>query len=105
MNLRSSPVHGCLDNRISVMAGFEFPELVLLLLIFSILSLLFAEWDYASLISFIPTIILGLIIRIARRGRSEGYLIAWVRFQFRPGTLSAFKVSRYPKQPPSLGGS
>lgn len=92
MEIRTTPVSKCLDKKMIVM-GFEIPDLLAIFLMLSILNFLFGMTSMKIVAVWLPTIALALILRISKRGKPDNFLIHWIRFQIRPGILSAFQDS------------
>lgn len=87
--LKCTPVSRCLENRL-MMFGFDAIDIVAILLLLSTLNLLFGRVSRLFLV-MAPTLIFAIILRLGKRGKPEGYLLHWLRFQFRPGVYSAFE--------------
>ncbi len=89
MELKVTPVSKCLDKKMMIM-GFEIPDLLIIFLSMSILNFLFGSTSLKWLFVWLPSLSLALTIRLTKRGKPENYLIHWLRFQIKPGVLSAF---------------
>lgn len=94
MEVSTTPVSKCLDKKIQIL-GFEVPDLLLIFLVLSILNFLFGTTSMKLLLVWLPTLSLAAILRLGKRGKPENYLVHWLRFQIRPGSLSAFKHSTF----------
>ncbi len=92
MEIRTTPVSKCLDKKMIVM-GFEIPDLLAIFLTLSILNFLFGMTSMKIVAVWLPTVALAFILRISKRGKPDNFLIHWIRFQIRPGILSAFQDS------------
>lgn len=92
MEIRTTPVSKCLDKKMIVM-GFEIPDLLAIFLTLSILNFLFGMTSMKIIAVWLPTIALALVLRASKRGKPDNFLIHWIRFQIRPGILSAFQDS------------
>lgn len=92
MEIKTTPVSKCLDKKMIVM-GFEIPDLLAIFLTLSILNFLFGMTSMKIVAVWLPTIALAAILRISKRGKPDNFLIHWIRFQIRPGVLSAFQES------------
>jgi hypothetical protein len=86
--LKSTPVSRCLENRL-MMFGFDAVDILAILLLLSSLNLVFGRLSRLFLV-ILPSLAFALLLRIGKRGKPEGYLFHWMRFQFRPGTYTAF---------------
>jgi hypothetical protein len=89
MNLKSTPVSRCLDKKM-ILLGFEVPDLLAIFLTLSVLNLVFGQTSLKIFLVWLPTLVLAGTLRFAKRGKPEGFLVHWVRYQIRPGVLSAF---------------
>lgn len=92
MEIKTTPVSKCLDKKMIVM-GFEIPDLLAIFLTLSILNFLFGMTSMKIVAVWLPTIALAAILRISKRGKPDNFLVHWIRFQIRPGILSAFQES------------
>lgn len=99
MEIRTTPVSKCLDKKMIIM-GFEIPDLLAIFLMLSILNFLFGMTSMKIVAVWLPTVALALILRISKRGKPDNFLIHWIRFQIRPGILSAFQDSSERKSTP-----
>jgi hypothetical protein len=97
-DLKSTPLSRCLENKL-MMFGFEAIDILAILLTLSTLNLLFGQLSRVFLV-IAPSLTFALILRIGKRGKPEGYLLHWLKFQFRPGVYSAFEDSNSPKSWP-----
>ena len=89
MDLKITPVSRCLEKKMMIF-GFEVPDLLLIFMTLSILNFLFNETDFKLLLIWLPALSLAGTLRFAKRGKPDNYLVHWLRFQIRPGVLSAF---------------
>jgi hypothetical protein len=101
MDLKVTQVSKCLDKKMIIM-GFEVPDLLLIFLSMSVLNFLFGSTDLKWLFVWLPSLSLALTIRLTKRGKPENYLIHWLRFQIKPGVLSAFEEPTNETPSPSL---
>jgi len=88
--MRVVPVSTCLDRRLQLL-GFDVLDLLAVFLVLSVLNLLFGQTTLRVPLVWIPTAVLALVLRYGKRGKPDRYLIHWLRFQLRPGVLSAFE--------------
>lgn len=93
MDLKVTPVSKCLDKKIMLM-GFEIPDLLFIFLVMSILNFIFGSTNLKWLFVWMPSTVLAIVIRTSKRGKPENYLVHWLRFQMRPGYLSAFEAPK-----------
>ena len=89
MSIKTTPVSRCLEKKMIVM-GFEVPDLLMIFLLLSVLNFLFGSTDLKIPLVWIPSLAVAGIIRFVKRGKPENYLLHWIRYQMRPGILSAF---------------
>ena len=90
MEIKTTLVSKCLDKKMVIM-GFEIPDLLAIFLTLSILNFFFGATSVKIVAVWLPTIMLALVLRFSKRGKPDNFLIHWIRFQIRPGVLSAFK--------------
>ena len=91
--LRTVSVATCLDKRLLVL-GFEVPDLLAIFILLSALHLFLGDLGNQLVMIWLPTAVLTAILWIGKRGKPDNYLIHWVRFHLKPGTLSAFDLAR-----------
>lgn len=99
--MRAANVSKCLDKKL-VMFGFEVFDILAIFLTLSILNFIFGQTPLKFLFVWMPTICVALVLRYGKRGKPEKYLIHWLRFQLRPGVLSAFHEPTDFVPPPKL---
>jgi hypothetical protein len=104
MDLRSVNVSKCLDKRL-ILFGFEVYDLLAIFLTLSILNLVFGQVHTGMKLLFVwlPTIVMALILHYGKKGKPDMYLVHWVRYQIKPGTLSAFDEPTVVIPPPRIG--
>ncbi len=90
MEIKTTLVSKCLDKKMRIM-GFEIPDLLAVFLTLSILNFFLGATSVKIVAVWLPTIVLALVLRISKRGKPDNFLIHWIRFQIRPGVISAFK--------------
>lgn len=90
MEVKTTQVSKCLDKKMIVM-GFEIPDLLVIFLTLSVLNYLFGTTSMKWALVWLPSIALALTLRISKRGKPDNFLIHWLRFQIKPGHLSAFQ--------------
>ena len=91
--LRTVPVATCLDKRLLVL-GFEVLDLLSIFMLLSVLHLFLGDLGNQFLFVWLPSLMFTAILWIGKRGKPENYLIHWIRFHLKPGTLSAFDSAR-----------
>ncbi len=101
MPLTATHVSKCLDKKLLIF-GYEIPDLLVIFLTMSILNFIFGQSSFKLFLIWIPTGFLAAILRFGKRGKPDNYLVHWIRFQFRPGTLSAFPSPNQWKTPPNF---
>lgn len=101
MNLRTTPVSKCLDKKL-ILLGFEVPDILAIFITLSTLNFLFGGTQLKSVFVWFPTLALALTIYLGKRGKPDNHLVHWVRFQIRPGKLSAFYEPSDSTPPPKL---
>jgi hypothetical protein len=89
MELKFTSVSKCLDKKMMIM-GFEIPDLLVIFLTISILNFMFGSTGMKFILVWLPSIALALTIRLSKRGKPDNYLLHWLRFQMKPGVISAF---------------
>lgn len=70
--------------------GFEIPDLLAIFLSLSVLNFLFGGTDLKIPLVWVPAVSLAIVLRFVKRGKPENYLIHWLRYQLKPGVISAF---------------
>ena len=100
MELKATSVSKCLDKKIVIM-GFEIPDLLVIFLTLSILNFLFGTTSMKFVLVWLPAIALAFVLRISKRGKPDNYLVHWLRYQMRPGVLSAFQDPSTWETPPN----
>ena len=103
MALHTTPVSKCLDKKLIVL-GYEIPDVIAIFLTLSVLNFIFGQTSLKIVLVWLPTLALAIVLRIGKRGKPDNFLIHWLRFQIRPGYLSAFPSPTDWKSPPHLKG-
>jgi hypothetical protein len=101
MSFRSVPTSQCLDKRLQLL-GFEVPDLLAIFLTLSILNFIFGQTNVKFFLVWLPTLALAATLYFGKRGKPDNYLLHWLRFQIKPGTLSAFPEPSVVIPPPQL---
>ena len=99
VDLRSTAVSRCLEKKL-LFFGYELPDVLVIFLCLAVLNLAFGRTEYKLVLVWIPALVLAIAIRLVKRGKPDGFLIHWVRFQARPSTLSAFHEPTVRINPP-----
>lgn len=89
MDLKVTPVSKCLDKKMMIL-GFEIPDLLFIFLMMSVLNFLFGSTSLKWLFVWLPSLSLAMTIRFTKQGKPDNYLLHWLRFQIKPGVLTAF---------------
>lgn len=87
--MRTTGVSKCLDKKL-IMFGFEVFDILAIFLTLSVLNFIFGQSSMKWLFVWIPTLMVSLILKFSKRGKPDKYLVHWLRFQVKPGVLSAF---------------
>lgn len=87
--MRTTNVSKCLDKKL-IMFGFEVFDILTIFLTLSVLNFIFGQSSMKWLFVWLPTLAIALILKFSKRGKPDKYLIHWLRFQVKPGVLSAF---------------
>lgn len=90
MSLRQSNVNRSLDNQFKVM-GFEAVDLLALLLVTGFLKVIFTGTGLETYFVWIPSGVMALVLRIAKRGKPDGYLKHLLKYHLGPKHFAAFK--------------
>lgn len=101
MDLRTTSVSKCLDKKMMIM-GFEIPDLLAIFLTLSVLNFLFGATSMKIFFVWLPSLALAIVLRSSKRGKPDNYLLHWLRFQIKPGVLSAFQAPTIWKRPPTM---
>ena len=104
MALTTEPVSRCLDKKMLIF-GFEVLDLMVIFLTLSLLNFFFGATSMRLALIWAPSALLAAVLRLSKRGRPDGYLVHWLRFQVRPGVWSAFdEASTWEPLPKRLKG-
>lgn len=99
MPLKTESTSKSLQRKLLIM-GFEIPDLLAIFLLLSILNFSFGSTDYKLLFVWLPTVAAATVLRMAKHGKPDNYLVHLVKFFFQPKHLSAFKPPAIIKNPP-----
>lgn len=89
MGLDTSKVYKCLEKK-TLIFGFEIADLFVLSLLLCVLNFIFSNSDFKLFYTFGPVLVLAAILRVAKIGKADNFVIHWLKFQFAPGVFSAF---------------
>ena len=103
MGLDVTPTNQCLEKKV-LLFGFEIADLLIIFLSLAILDLSIGRFLPKILSVWLPTIVLGWVIKWAKKGKPDNYLLHLIKYQFSPGHLSAFKEPSCLMQAPQLKG-
>ena len=101
MALKTEPTSRSLERKLLIM-GFEIPDLLAIFLLLSILNFSFGSTNYKLFLVWLPTLAAAVILRIAKHGKPDNYLIHLGKYYSQPKHLSAFKSPTKTKSPPKL---
>jgi hypothetical protein len=101
MGLKSTTVSRCLDKKL-LFFGFELPDVLVIFLLLALLNLTLGQTEYKLALVWLPTLSLATLLRIAKRGKPDNFLVHWIRFKLRPRVLSAFPEPSVWISPPLL---
>lgn len=99
--MRTTSVSKCLDKKLLVL-GFEIPDLLALFLTISVLNFLFGSSPLRLFLVWLPSVFLALAFYFGKKGKPDGYLAHWLRFQVAPGVWHAFPDPTIDRTPPKL---
>lgn len=95
MDLPNSKVYKCLDKK-TLILGFEITDLFALMLVLAILSFVTGNTAYKAVFTWMPVMILGAVIRLAKRGKPDQFIIHWLKYQLTPGVYWGFFQAETP---------
>ncbi|MBI4925323.1 MAG: hypothetical protein HY843_05310 [Bdellovibrio sp.] len=101
MTLKQTSVSQCLDKKLHIF-GFELPDVLAIFLLLSVLNFVFGQTNLKFFLVWLPSLTLALVLRFGKKGKPDNYLIHYLRFQIKPGILSAFPEPSIWKAPPTL---
>ncbi len=87
--MRTTPVSKCLENKLMIF-GFEVFDLLSIFLVLSVLNFIFGATSMKLFFVWIPTLFIAFVLHYGKKGKPDKFLLHWVRFQYRPGSYSAF---------------
>lgn len=101
MNLKTTSVAKCLDKRL-LLFGFEVFDVLGIFLTLSVLNFVFGQTSFKIVFVWVPTALLAAVLHFGKKGKPDGFLIHWLRFQLKPGTFKAFPDASHWVSPPSI---
>ena len=101
MPLRTTPVSTSLDKKLRLL-GFEVLDVLAIFLVLSTLNFFFGQTNSKLVLIWLPSMSLALTLYVGKKGKPENHLIHWIRFQIRPGSISAFQNGKEVAPPPKL---
>lgn len=99
--MKTTSVSKSLDKKLSLF-GFEVLDLLAIFIVLSALNLLFGQSSLKLFFVWTPTVLLAALLRFGKRGKPDKFLVHWMKFQIKPGHLSAFEESRDYVAPPHV---
>lgn len=87
--LETSRVFKCLEKK-TLILGFEIIDLFALSFLLCLLNFVFADASLKLFWTFGPTLMLAAILKLAKSGKADGFLLHWIRFHISPGVFRAF---------------
>ncbi len=97
--MRTVDVSKCLDKKLTLF-GFEVADVLAIFLTLSVLNFLFGQTPLKAVFVWLPSAALALVLRYGKQGKPDKYLVHWLRFQIKPGRLSAFEPPSVWEAPP-----
>jgi hypothetical protein len=101
IGLRSTAVSRCLEKKL-LFVGYELPDVLVIFLFLAALNLTFGRTEYKLWLVWLPSVSLAVALKLAKRGKPDGFLTHWVRFKMRPRVLCAFYEPTARINPPSI---
>lgn len=89
MGLDTSKVYKCLEKK-TLILGFEIVDLFVLSMFFCVLNFVFSGSTFKLFFTFGPGLALATVLRVAKIGKADNFILHWLRFQFAPGVYRAF---------------
>jgi hypothetical protein len=87
--IEMSKVSRSLDRK-SLILWLEITDIFAIVAFCSVLNLIFGSTGLKLYLVYLPTLILGVTLVIAKRGKPEGFLLHFLKFHFQPKHLSCF---------------
>ena len=92
MALRTSEVYRCLEKK-TLVFGFEILDLFVVFLVLAILNFCLRGVPYKFFLSWGPTALLAVGLRLGKAGKPDNYLLHLARSYFQPAVFSAFVLA------------
>jgi hypothetical protein len=90
--LKTSKVYRCLEKK-TLVFGFEILDLFVVFAVLAILNLIFKGIHYKFFLTWVPAILIAVLLRIGKAGKPENYLLHLARYQMSPFVFSAFPLA------------
>ena len=74
--------------------GMEMQDAVVLTLLASVLNLIFGHTKAGVYMTFIPPLVLAVVLYVGKRGRPDKFLVHWILYYITPGFFSAGEKSK-----------
>lgn len=87
--LETSHVYKCIEKK-TLILGFELPDLLALCFLLCALNLAFANSPLKIVFAWGPVAAAAVVLRVAKRGKPDGYLVHLARYHLTPGVYRAF---------------
>jgi hypothetical protein len=97
MNLPTSKVYKCLDKKTLVL-GFEIMDLFALMLLLATLNFFAGNSHYKIVFTWVPVAIIAAVLRIAKRGKADLFLVHWLKYHFSPKVYWGFFEATKPNE-------
>jgi hypothetical protein len=88
--IESSKVSRSLDRK-TLILWLEITDIFALVTFCSILNIIFGGTHLKVYCVYLPTLILGVTLVVAKRGKPEGFLLHFLKFHLQPKHLSCFE--------------
>ena len=86
--LKTSTIHRNLDKKLKLF-GMEIQDFICLALFASVLNLIFGNTPMGGYLTIVPSVTLGVVLFVCKRGKAEGYLMHLLRYYFAPNFYGA----------------
>jgi hypothetical protein len=93
MGLETSHVYKCLEKR-TLILGFEIIDLFVLSLLLCVLNFIFSSADFKLFYTFGPVLALATVLKLAKQGQANNFVLHWLRYHFTPGVFRAFPKAK-----------
>ena len=89
MGMDTSKVYKCLEKK-TLIFGFEIVDLFALSFLLCVLNFVFSGSDFKLFVTFGPVLVLAGVLKIAKRGQADNFILHWLKFQLAHGVIRAF---------------